>query len=132
MKKSSGFTLVEMLVAIALLAIIGAALVTFLPTIVTLNRNSTGEQEITVDAKRFFESVRQAWQDGGHFEAGTIPIENEDGTEETVALEGYAVSDACTVSVMDPDAGSPGIRKRVTLTCDGVSTPFIAEFGNPG
>lgn len=115
MSGRKGFTLIEMLVAIALLAIISAALIAFMPTIVTLNRRSSQEQEITVATKGFFEEVRSSWTDRDTFDAGTLPASPE----------------GCTADVSDPDTGAPGIRKRVSLTCDGLTTPFVAEFGRP-
>ena len=115
MKSCRGFTLIEMLVAIALLSIIGMALISFLPTIVTLNRNSTQDQEITVAAKQFFEEVRRDWATPTTFEAGTIPNPPE----------------GCSASIQDPDSGAPGIRKRVTLACDDGASSFVAEFGRP-
>lgn len=137
MKKSSGFTLVEMLVAIALLAIIGAALVTFLPTIVTLNRTATVDQGTTVFAKRFFENVRRSWQVSGNFDSGTIIVKNADGTEQTLVLSGtetnVASSTGCTAVAADPDSGvyTPPVRKRVALACQNGTSTFVAEFGRP-
>lgn len=115
MKRIIGFTLIEMLVAIVLLAIISAALIAFMPAIVTLNRRSSQEQEITVAAKSFFEEVRRTWTARDAFDAGTLPASPE----------------GCTAQVSDPDAGAPGIRHRVTLTCEGLTTPFITDFGRP-
>lgn len=116
MRQGRGLTLVEMLVAITLLAIIGAAIVAFLPTIVTLNRSSTEDQETTVVAKKFFEDARSG------FENTTAD------TFADVALP--AVPEGCTAANenFNDSEGEVYIR-RVSLTCD--TDVFTADFGRP-
>lgn len=114
MRQIRGLTLIEMLVAITLLAIIGAAIVAFLPTIVTLNRTATEDQETTVVAKAFFEDVRAAFEDGANFESGSLPA-----TPEGCVVGGENFNDS---------EGEVYIR-RISLTC--ATDVFTAEFGRP-
>jgi prepilin-type N-terminal cleavage/methylation domain-containing protein len=133
--KQSGFSLIELLIAMAIIGMIATALMAFMPTMTRMNRNTRADQEITTAAKRFMEEVRGAWLDPadgpGNFDAATFA----DGT----AIQGYSVSGPavnCTASVTDPDAGafSPVRRKQASLSCSlsGQSpSVFVAEFGRP-
>ena len=125
-----------MLVSIALLGIISSALVAFLPTIVSMNRQSDEEQRVTVDAKRVFETLRAEWASdvvafdneilSGSSLADYLSSETAGRCTGAVAASGQVDGGFATSS---PPTSDTTLRKQVTLTCDGV--PFVLEVGRP-
>ena len=132
----AGFTVIEMLVSIALLGVISSALVAFLPTIVSMNRQSNEEQQVTVDAKRAFETLRAEWAgDANAFDNETLGsvglssyLNSETAGRCTGAVVGSGQADGGFVSSSPPTSDTT-LRKQVTLTCDGL--PFVLELGRP-
>jgi len=121
--------MVELLVAMALFAIITAASASFLPGIFATSRQTKLDQTATTSLKTYFESVRQTWSNTAAFDL-------------SVAATGFPATPwGCNApSVSDPDnrpAGSTVVRRRVTLVCGATtstgfrSNSFIAEFGRP-
>ncbi|ACO45510.1 type II secretion system protein [Deinococcus deserti] len=54
----SGFTLIEILVSMAIFAIISASVMTFLPALTKSNGATNDQQRVTLVAKAFFEEAR--------------------------------------------------------------------------
>lgn len=128
--------MIEMLVSIALLGIISSALIAFLPTIVSMNRQSNEDQRVTVDAKRVAETLRAEWSSN----ATAYDSETLGGSDLATYLNSETAGH-CTAAVAGSDQVSGGfsasspptnaatIRKQVTLTCD--AQAFVLEVGRP-
>jgi len=117
-----GLTIVEVLIAVAILAVLAVATLTAIPTFLRLNQATTEDQAVTAHARTFMETLRSQWRDPAAFAAEVLPV--------VPAPVGYR----CEAAVSDPDPGAPGIRKRVTLTCTraaGEDYSFIVELGRP-
>jgi prepilin-type N-terminal cleavage/methylation domain-containing protein len=134
MMKSAGLTIIEVIVAMALLAILCAALVGVLPS---LSRNTRASTVDTVQSQAVystFEAVASAWTNPTAF------------TNETVDVGGSAVPVAtfvsgrtggeCTAVVTPQPSATAMTRKRLVITCagDGIlqSRLLRAEYGDPG
>lgn len=115
-RSAAGLTLIEILVATAMLSIVSAAIIAGLPQLVQINRASSEDIEITRSARAFMEEVRTSWQDLGRYEDETFrdgsPVAGEFGP--------------CEVSGVDEIEDN---RKEVSLACDG--STFVAAFGKP-
>lgn len=123
--RTRGLTLIEVLIAMSILSVIAAAIMAALPSLVTMNRASLDDVNVTVVAKTYLERVRDEWTTQAAFDAGMLPaVPTPPGR-------------TCTASVTDPDAGAftPAIRKRVTFTCSATNANplvFRVELGRPG
>ncbi|MFC5849563.1 type II secretion system protein [Deinococcus petrolearius] len=121
MKQSqAGFTLVEALVAIAILGVVMAAIVSMLPGLATTNARTTDEQRAVLAAKAYFESARAEFSS------------NFDKDPTTIELLGTGNGLSCTrapAEVLEVVAGAPAL-KRVTLTCtiNGRQYPFALDL----
>ena len=118
-----GLTIIEVLIAVAILAVLAVATLTAIPTFFRLNQVTTEDQAVTAHARTFMETLRSQWSDPAAFAAELLPV--------LPAPVGYG----CEATVSDPDPGAPGIRKRVTLACtrsagEGAYS-FIVELGRP-
>lgn len=71
MNRHKGFTLVEILIAIAILAVVVSATLAITAGIANVNRNASEHQEDVVRIKAFVESVKETWRDESMFEAGS-------------------------------------------------------------
>lgn len=133
MRTERGLTLIEVLVAMVLLAILGIAIVAFMPMI---TRNTMAASTDTSESQRaiaIFEHITRDWSNPGAWSKGEIYL--ADGTTQTV--EAYVadqmseIGRTCTGEVTIP---SPE-RRRVTIVCPASgSLPeriIKAEFGDP-
>jgi prepilin-type N-terminal cleavage/methylation domain-containing protein len=117
-----GLTIIEVLIAMAILAVLAVVTLTAIPTFLRLNQVATGDQAVTNHARTFMETLRSQWREEAAFAAGELPVVRQ------------PVGYSCSASVSDPDPGAPGIRKRVTLSCTrsgGGNYSFIVELGRP-
>ncbi|MDZ7704995.1 MAG: prepilin-type N-terminal cleavage/methylation domain-containing protein [Trueperaceae bacterium] len=57
-RQNSGFTIIEVLVAIVILGVITAAVLTLLPTVVEINQDSASDVDVTIEARSYLETVR--------------------------------------------------------------------------
>jgi prepilin-type N-terminal cleavage/methylation domain-containing protein len=127
MTKRLGLTLVEVLVAIAILAVLGVALVSVLPGLSRNTRASTVDSIQLQQILTVFERISSDWTNQTAYVAERLNT-GESVADFTVAETGGA----CTAAVTQPTAE----RKRVTITCeqaDGLPARTLrAEFGEPG
>lgn len=59
--KNQGLTLIESLIAIAILGVVAVSLVSAIPGFFRANRNSTQDQQITTAARTYMEDIRNQW-----------------------------------------------------------------------
>jgi len=107
-----GLTLVEVLLTVMLIGILSASVVTLMPNILHMTRRSVADQETTVAAKAYFESLRGLWASPTAYQSGTLP-DAPAGCEQAVA------------------SGDLGGYRRVMLTCGDGAGPFTLELGDP-
>lgn len=125
-----GLTLIEVLVAISIFAIVSVAVLSMFPAIFKLNSQTRADQAVTVGAKQYLESVRVNFSTRAQFDAATTAALSAAPSGSDV--NGYT----CERGVQDIP-GVPGgaiIIKRVTLTCTHTSQPeqtFVLDFGRP-
>lgn len=121
--KQDGFTLIEALVAVAILGIVVAAVTSMLPSLASTNARTTQEQRATLAAKAYFESVRANMQ------------VNFDMDPTTLEVPGTGNGLTCTKSSptnLDVIKGVV-VLKRVALSCtvrDKVY-PFALDVARP-
>lgn len=126
-RAEQGLTLIEVLVALSIFAIVSVAVLSMFPAIFKLNNQTRADQAVTVGARQFMEEARVNFATPAGFEAGTLPDAPAAGT-----VNGYT----CTRKV-DPVGGTtPPIIKRVTLTCEHTTQSpkkleFSLDFGRP-
>lgn len=57
-RQNSGFTIIEVLVAIVILGVITAGVLTLLPSVVEINQDSASDVDVTIEARSYLETVR--------------------------------------------------------------------------
>jgi uncharacterized protein (TIGR02598 family) len=126
-RRIRGFSLVEVLVAIAILGILSVALVSLLPSLTRNTRASSVDSAQNQQVLTIFERIGVDWTNRTAF--GAERLSDGRSLDDFVAAE---TGGACTVDVQDPSAE----RKRVIVTCaaqDGLPERSLrAEFGDPG
>jgi prepilin-type N-terminal cleavage/methylation domain-containing protein len=132
-----GFSIIETLIAVAIVGIIATAIMAFFPTISKTNQSTRTDQIFTIAAKHFMEDIRSSWTDTTE---GREHFDNDTFVDGSLVTD-YAPQDlpegfSCQASISDPDAGAfdPIQRKRVSLSCAAPSTSlaaFSVEFGRP-
>ena len=127
MKNSQGLTIIEVIVAMTLLAILGAALISMLPMLTSNTRAATLDTTQSQRAIAVFEDIAHAWTNSGAWNNETVK-----GGQTVTALVQARLGTACDATISTPTAE----RKRVIITCeqDGnlPARTLRAEFGDPG
>lgn len=125
MNRAQGFTLVELLISIAILGLIMTAIGAILPGLAGLNRSSAQDQNTVLAARAYFEQVRsQLRSDFKSSVAGlTIPGNNQNGLACTPSETSRASSVTPTLT----------LSRTVTLTCvtGGRTSTFKVTVANP-
>lgn len=120
-----GLTLVEVLVAIAILAIVSTAVMSFLPMLTRNTQASTLDTIQSQQVMSIFERTASSW--------------SNEGAWKDELVDGAAVADVVNAE-LGPDCGVVAStptpeRKRLVITCtrDGGLPALIlrAEFGDP-
>lgn len=129
----SGFSLIEVLMATAVLGIITVALVPFFKSINNVNQTTEINQESTLLVKAFVEELYDSWSTPVNFDDDSFA----DGSkvQDKVLTSQYS-SLKCNINVINPDIGiyDKAIRKRVKITCtakDSSRSDFVLELGRP-
>ncbi|WP_034385477.1 prepilin-type N-terminal cleavage/methylation domain-containing protein [Deinococcus sp. YIM 77859] len=129
-KRQQGLTLIEVLVAITIFAIVSVAVLAMFPTIFKLNSQTRADQAVTIGAKQYLEGIRSSFSTTVSFDAAAT-------ASLPAAPSGSSVNSySCERTVTNVQTSSTGtvIIKRVTLTCTHTSQPtrtFILDFGRP-
>lgn len=124
-----GLTLIEVLVAIALFAIVSVAALALFPTVFRVNGQTQADQAVTMAAKKFMEQVQVLYSTRTGFDAGTLP------SAPASSLGGYT----CAAPTATAQAQNSGVApltliKRVSLTCTRTNEPpltFSLDLGRP-
>lgn len=130
----SGFTLVELLVAMGLVLVLVTVILPSLTQTFSVNRAAVGAQAVTIYAKSVIEQTSALWltreTDPGaadpypRLSAGTLP-----------AFQAAPSGITCqTPSSVALGTASPVGRRRLTVTCTAATTgtlTFIMDIGRP-
>ncbi|GGK11970.1 hypothetical protein GCM10008955_01510 [Deinococcus malanensis] len=105
--KEQGFTLIEILVALAIFSIVVAAIITMLPGLATTNSRTRDDQRVLLAAQGYFEQVRGELRN------------NFDSTLSTVTVPGVGSGLSCTTTTpVDLETlNGQSALKRVKLSC---------------
>lgn len=133
MKAKEGLTLVEVLVAIALLGILGAAIVSFLPMLTQNTQAATIDTSQTHRVIAIFEKLAHDWSNKAAWDSQVIydqngfPVGAADYIRDELELAGIS----CNASLEEVSVE----RRRVIIECNAESglpeRLLRAEFGNP-
>lgn len=135
MKWAQGLSIVEVLVAMAILAILGASLVGVLPLLTANTRASTVDTNQSQIIYEVFERIASDWSNITAWTDELVTV--ADGAGGTIAVDVVAHVDAvsgsaCSATVTEVEVG---VRKRVVITCVPAGNlparELRAEFGNP-
>ena len=120
--KSQGFTLVEILVSLALLSVIATATFGLLPGLARSNSATRDEQRVTLVAKSFFEQTAAFYATSVNYD------------QDPPAPEGTVDGLACSAGTSPiPNPAGPTTLKRVVLSCTllGRTSAFQRDFARP-
>lgn len=135
--QTQGFTLIEVLISLAILGVIMAAVMSLLPSLATTNSASRNEQRAVLAAKSYFENVRAEYA-----RLGAPAGQGFDKDPTTIALDGTGDGLTCTRKAAEVRASAPltnggaavPILKRVSLDCTIQSRTytFALDLPRPG
>jgi prepilin-type N-terminal cleavage/methylation domain-containing protein len=120
--KTSGLTLIEMLVAITLLGFVGVALTGFL-TPFKISQDSSQESVATAYGRTYIETLKAKWTDKAVFDAKTMLTKSTDDPKP--ASPEIELSDGWDVSVNSGDWTTTGTLRTVKVT---VTAPNSKTF----
>ncbi|PJI54139.1 prepilin-type cleavage/methylation domain-containing protein [Methylobacterium radiotolerans] len=129
--QSSGLTLIEILVALAIFAVVAAAVLAMFPTIFKVNGQTRADQAVTIGAKQFMEQARAAMDTVTEFDSVTAAASLPAAPDAT-KVNNYSCVRALN-SQPDPSIAA-GQIKRVTLTCTHstyAQQVFTLDLGRP-
>ena len=129
---TAGFTIVELIISLAILILVVSITLTTLPSLFRLNSVSGNDQRVILAAKSFLEEVRTSWTgqptliaNRANFDTDFLPLKP--------TSTDYNCTDP-TVITFDPATLPFPLRKRVLITCtpiNGSANSFLVEFGRP-
>ncbi|WP_456410149.1 PulJ/GspJ family protein [Oceanithermus sp.] len=128
MKRAHGFSLIEAMIAIAILGILLAAILQPLGSLFLMSSSSRDLLERTTQAQQVVERVMREWQDPSKFDQACLDLDaNPLPSNVTVRsrpldlqaqpLAGYAVVVSC------PQSPSPAALRRLTVVVSGEDGP---------
>ena len=133
MRDGRGLTIIEVLVAITVLAIVGVAVVGSLSVAVRLNLESSGEVDYSRVVRTASEQARLSWSDA------EIWSDDEDGGAEARFLDETVAGTGCAYSVRAPSdllAEAADAVRVIAITCPppagtGNQLVFEVEIAQP-
>lgn len=119
-----GFTLAEVLVSTALLAVVAAASLSLLPGLGKANTTTRDEQRVTLVTKTFFETATAQFATPAGYDLAPPPV---------AGATGGIVCDPPVESVLKTDASGRATLVRVGLTCtlQGRAYALQHDFARP-
>lgn len=119
----AGFTLVEVLVAIALFGILMAVLIPSITALLGINRQGERQLNTTTQAQQVIESVKGAWQSAASYDSNCAPglTLPTDVTLKSQTLDSRAQTTGTLVDVVRPaacpapPATTPPVMRRVQV-----------------
>lgn len=129
-QRQQGLTLIEVLVAITIFAIVSVAVLAMFPTVFRLNSQTRADQAVTIGAKQYLEAIQPSFSTTKSFDAVTaasLPAGPSGNSVNNYTCER-------TVTAVQTNSTGTVIIKRVTLTCTHSSQPtqtFVLDFGRP-
>lgn len=123
-RDTQGFTIVEILISVALLAVVVTATFSLLPGIAQTNASTKNEQRVTLVAKSFYEQTAAFYASATNYDQAPPAAEN--------TVDGLSCPAATVTSLSTNTAGQTSL-KRVALTCSllGKTYPFQRDFARP-
>lgn len=116
--RAAGFTVIEILVSIALLAVVVVSVLSLLPGLARANAATSDEQRATLVAKSYFEQAAAFYATPANYDsAAPLPENTTGGLSCTAPL----------VTGMSADAAGQVNLKRVTLVCTLRARTFTFE-----
>ena len=117
--RNQRLTIIESLIAIAILGLVAVTLVPAIPNFVRANRNSSQEQQITTAARTYMEDIRNQWSS---LSANSLTLRSVN----TVMGNSSGLSASLSITGRDADSESPvGIASCssiLTTACTATST----------
>ena len=124
-----GLTLVEVIVAMALLAIVGASLVAILPQLSRNTRAATEDTTLSNVVYGIFDRIGSDWSNVAGWSAQEVSV---GGTP--VAVATFVANETGGACEIDTQPTQGGALRRVIITCAGEGGPGLvlrAEYGTP-
>lgn len=125
-----GLTLLEVIIAMGILAILAGALVGVLPQITRTTRDARTDAVLSQPVFGIFERIGSDWSNVNAWNEGNVVLSTGATPLQTFVAE--ETDGQCFATI---DEVELGVRKRVTITCladEGLpSRSLRAEFGNP-
>ena len=124
-----GLTLVEVVVAMALLAILAASLVALLPQLSRNTRAATEDTTLSNAVYGVFERLGSDWSNVSPWSAESVFV-----GEVLVPIDDFVDAETGGECVVDWQPTQGGVLRRVTITCVGEAGPGLvlrAEYGTP-
>lgn len=135
MKQREGLTLIEVIVAMLLLAVLGLGMVSFMPMLTRNTQVSSNETVRSQTAIAIFEHIAHDWTNPGSWKNGAVYTEaGEASVEDFVASEMAGLGMNCHAETSYPSPEQE--RKRIIILCPSEGNlpewEMRAEFGDPG
>ena len=124
-----GLTVVEVIVAMALLAIVGASLVAILPQLSRNTRAATEDTTLSNVVYGIFDRIGSDWSNNAGWSSESVVV----GTD-PVPIATFVANETGNACAVDTQPTQGGVLRRVIITCAVDSGPALvlrAEFGTP-
>lgn len=132
--KTRGLTIIEILVAILILGVVSAAVLSAFPGLLRLNQQASTEQRVTIVATNVMEDVRQWWttESQAVWSSSANVDQLESSLNGAVTVDADAELSCAGLDVSDPSGDLT--RLRVEFECTpsgGAEYSFVVELGRP-
>lgn len=140
----AGLTLIEVLVALTLFAVISMAVLGMLPGVLRINSQTRNDQGVTVAAKQYLEKARAKFNDpeinpatnkAYGLEAFVLGSTALPAVPSSSEMNGYACTAGLSDQLTSPGStGSLVMVRRLSLECTRSAQPtqtFVVDLGRP-